>query len=87
MGKNYKSLDSVVASDFIALGITSEVAETLHGRLAEIVCNYGAATPQTWINIANHILSPDLPFSLHQMLFYGCYKDFGPAPPAWITDP
>ncbi|KAF4398802.1 hypothetical protein G4B88_028165 [Cannabis sativa] len=70
MGKNYKSLDSVVASDFIALGITPEVAETLHGRLAEIVCNYGAATPQTWINIANHILSPDLPFSLHQMLFY-----------------
>ncbi|KAM6593733.1 hypothetical protein CsatA_001436 [Cannabis sativa] len=87
MGKNYKSLDSVVASDFIALGITPEVAETLHGRLAEILCNYGAATPQTWINIANHILSPDLPFSLHQMLYYGCYKDFGPAPPAWIPDP
>ncbi|XP_010497647.1 PREDICTED: probable acyl-activating enzyme 17, peroxisomal, partial [Camelina sativa] len=21
------------------------------------------------------------------MLYYGCYKDFGPDPPAWIPDP
>lgn len=83
----YKSLDSITASDIAALGIAPEVAERLHGRLAEVLRNYGSATPDTWRNISKHILSPDLPFSFHQVMYYGCYKDFGPDPPAWIPDP
>ncbi|KAH7528835.1 hypothetical protein FEM48_Zijuj05G0114900 [Ziziphus jujuba var. spinosa] len=82
----HKSLDGISASDIEALGIEPEVAKSLHGRLTKIIRNYGTATPDTWSNISRHILSPDLPFSFHQMMYYGCYKDFGPDPPAWIPD-
>lgn len=82
----HKSLDGISASDIEALGIEREVAKSLHGRLTKIIRNYGTATPDTWSNISRHILSPDLPFSFHQMMYYGCYKDFGPDPPAWIPD-
>ena len=83
----YKSLDSITASDIAALGIAPEVAERLHRRLAEVLRNYGPATPDTWRYVSTNILSPDLPFSFHQMIYYGCYKDFGPDPPAWMPDP
>ncbi|PON92709.1 2,3-dihydroxybenzoate-AMP ligase [Trema orientale] len=83
----YKSLDSVTASDIAALGIDPELAETLHGRLADVIRNYASATPpDTWRYVSANILSPHLPFSFHQMMYYGCYQDFGPDPPAWIPD-
>lgn len=81
--QNYKSLDSVTVADFEAQGIPSE----LHEKLTQIVGNYGSATPQTWHHISKQILTPNLPFSFHQMMYYGCYKDFGPNPPAWLPDP
>ncbi|KAL5544827.1 hypothetical protein UlMin_008611 [Ulmus minor] len=87
MDYNYKSLDSVTPADIEAHGIAPEIAEKLHGRLTEVIRNYGIATPDTWHHISKHILSPDLPFSFHQIMYYGCYKDFGPDPPAWIPDP
>ncbi|XP_022738682.1 probable acyl-activating enzyme 17, peroxisomal isoform X2 [Durio zibethinus] len=83
----YKSLDSVTVEDIEASGISSQLAEEIHRKVAEIVNNYGAATPETWNLISKHVLTPNLPFSLHQMMYYGCYKDFGPDPPAWIPDP
>ncbi|KAF3437940.1 hypothetical protein FNV43_RR20696 [Rhamnella rubrinervis] len=83
----YKSLDCVTALDIEALGIEPEVAKRLHGRLTETIRNCGIATPEAWKSISRHILSPDLPFSFHQMMYYGCYKDYGPDPPAWTPDP
>ncbi|XP_057465616.1 hexanoyl-CoA synthase [Actinidia eriantha] len=83
----YKALDAVTASDIAALGVASEVAEGFYENLTETVRNYGPATPETWKRISKHLLTPDLPFSLHQMMYYGCYRDFGPDPPAWIPDP
>ncbi|XP_008244070.1 PREDICTED: probable acyl-activating enzyme 17, peroxisomal [Prunus mume] len=82
----YKSLDRVTVSDVEALGIESETAKRLHAILTNIIQNYGPATPDTWRKITAHVLSPELPFSFHQMLYYGCYKDFGPDPPAWLPD-
>ncbi|KAJ7956550.1 acyl-activating enzyme 17 [Quillaja saponaria] len=87
MGTEYKTLDSITRLDIKAVGIPEEVAAKLHESLKEIIRIYGAATPATWKNITKHILNPDLPFSFHQMLYYGCYKDYGPDPPAWIPDP
>ncbi|XP_023516071.1 probable acyl-activating enzyme 17, peroxisomal [Cucurbita pepo subsp. pepo] len=84
---DYKALDSITVVDIEALGIGSEVAEKLHGRLGEIIRSYGNGTPQTWHHISKRLLSPDLPFSFHQMMYYGCYKSFGPDPPAWIPEP
>lgn len=82
----YKSLDSITKSDIEALGISGYVAEKLHKDIDEII--HGSATPvEIWIQISRRILHPNLPFSFHQMLYYGCYKDFGPDPPAWIPDP
>ncbi|XWS47886.1 hypothetical protein CRYUN_Cryun13aG0024400 [Craigia yunnanensis] len=83
----YKSLDSVTVKDIEALGISSQLAEEIHQEVTEIVNNYGATTPETWNRISKHVLTPNLPFSLHQMMYYGCYKDFGPDPPAWLPDP
>lgn len=84
---NYKSLDCITAADIAALGILNEAADQLHRQLAGIIENYGAGTPETWRNISKHLLTPELPFSFHQMMYYGCYKHFGPDPPAWLPDP
>ncbi|XP_059644423.1 probable acyl-activating enzyme 17, peroxisomal [Cornus florida] len=83
----YKALDHITSSDISALGLPSEVAESIYENLTQIVRNYGSATPESWQRISKHLLNPDLPFSLHQMLYYGCYQDFGPDPPAWLPDP
>ncbi|KAL8056782.1 hypothetical protein ABFX02_04G140900 [Erythranthe guttata] len=82
--ENYKSLDCIAASDIAALGIP---ADELHRRLAGIIQNHGAGTPQSWNIISKQLLTPELPFSFHQMMYYGCYKHFGPDPPAWLPDP
>ncbi|KAI3463848.1 hypothetical protein Pfo_020511 [Paulownia fortunei] len=84
--ENYKSLDCITTADIAALGIPYENADELHRHLAGIIQNCGAGTPQTWHNISKHLLTPELPFSFHQMMYYGCYKYFGPDPPAWLPD-
>ncbi|XP_010546235.1 PREDICTED: probable acyl-activating enzyme 17, peroxisomal [Tarenaya hassleriana] len=83
----YKAIDSITTRDVEALGVAGDVAEKLLGDLKEVIRNYGTATPETWTEISRRILDPNLPFSFHQMMYYGCYKDFGPDPPAWIPDP
>lgn len=82
----FKSLDSICLSDIIELGIAPETATQLHQELIQIIQNYGPSTPQTWKQISTRLLNPDLPFSFHQMMYYGCYKDFGPDPPAWLPN-
>ncbi|XP_022135246.1 probable acyl-activating enzyme 17, peroxisomal [Momordica charantia] len=84
---DYKTLDSITVIDIEALGVASEVAEKLHGLLSEIIRSHGNGTPETWRHISKRVLSPDLPFSFHQMMYYGCYKHYGPDPPAWIPEP
>lgn len=83
----YKSLDSICSSDIADLGIPADAADRIYGDLVGIVRNYGAATAETWRRISKELLTPDLPFSLHQLMYYGCYTEFGPDPPAWIPDP
>lgn len=84
----YKSLSSITVLDIESQGIAKEEATTLHQRLTEIIKIHGDGTPATWQHISSSsFLNPELPFSFHQMLYYGCYKDFGPDPPAWIPDP
>lgn len=83
---SHKTLDCITVSDIEAQGIPSETAEKTHEKLAQIIRNHGSSSPQTWQCISKQLLNPDLPFSLHQMLYYGCYKDFGPDPLAWLPD-
>ncbi|KAL6177932.1 hypothetical protein ACLB2K_049453 [Fragaria x ananassa] len=64
----HKSLDTVTIADIESLGIEPELANRLHGSLAKIIADHGAASPDTWRNITGHLLSPDLPFSFHQMM-------------------
>ncbi|RZC74751.1 hypothetical protein C5167_050231 [Papaver somniferum] len=82
----YKSLDEISVSDITKLGIPTDVSKQLHKLLSEILLKHGKDTVQTWNDISNNLLNPNLPFSLHQLMYYGCYKDFGPDPPAWIPD-
>ncbi|XP_071733194.1 probable acyl-activating enzyme 17, peroxisomal isoform X2 [Rutidosis leptorrhynchoides] len=83
----YKSLDSISISDIVNLGISPETATQLHQKLTEIIQTYGSDAPQIWTQISTRILHPDLPFSFHQMMYYGCYVQFGPDPPAWLPHP
>nr|GMD34034.1 probable acyl-activating enzyme 17, peroxisomal [Ipomoea batatas] len=83
----YKGLDSIDIADIEAVGVNSDVAAEFHEKLNKIVDHDGPATPQTWHRVSKDLLTPDLPFSLHQMMYYGCYKDFGLDPPAWLPDP
>ena len=86
----YKALDRITRSDIeeeVGIVATAGVAERIHERLTEIMRNYGADTLDTWRSICEHVLSPDLPFSFHQMMYYGCYNGYGADPPAWIPDP
>ncbi|KAH6763477.1 acyl-activating enzyme 17 [Perilla frutescens var. hirtella] len=85
--ENYKPLSCITAADIGALGIQNEAADQFHRQLAGIIENHGAGTPETWRNISKHLLTPELPFSFHQMMYYGCYRHFGPDPPAWLPDP
>ncbi|KAK9116438.1 hypothetical protein Sjap_015385 [Stephania japonica] len=82
----YKALDHISVSDIAELGISIDVAEKLHSDLNETLRNHGSDAPQTWKNISLNLLNPSLPFLFHQMMYYGCYKDFGSDPPAWIPD-
>ncbi|KAK9669045.1 hypothetical protein RND81_13G105100 [Saponaria officinalis] len=82
----YKALHQITVSDIEAQGIPSQTAEEIHQKLAKIIQNYGASSPITWQNITNRILNPELPFKFHQMMYYGCYADFGVDPPAWLPD-
>ncbi|KAM0035723.1 putative acetate--CoA ligase [Helianthus debilis subsp. tardiflorus] len=81
---SYKPLDSISISDIVDLGIPPETATQLHEKLTEIIKTYGSNTTETWSQISTRILDPGLPFSFHQMMYYGCYVDFGPDPPAWL---
>lgn len=82
----YKTLDTVQVSDIVNAGISPETAAQLHKKVDEIIKKYGSGCPETWKEISTRVLNPDLPFGFHQMMFYGCYKEFGPDPIAWLPD-
>ncbi|PWA74948.1 acyl-activating enzyme 17 [Artemisia annua] len=82
----YKTLDTVQVSDIVNVGISPETAAQLHKKVDEIIKKYGSGCPETWKEISTRVLNPDLPFGFHQMMFYGCYKEFGPDPIAWLPD-
>ncbi|XP_010262187.1 PREDICTED: probable acyl-activating enzyme 17, peroxisomal isoform X2 [Nelumbo nucifera] len=81
-----KSLDCVTVEDITGLGISSDAAKKLHGDLTEILRENANSAADTWKKISKRILNPNLPFAFHQMMYYGCFKDFGSDPPAWIPD-
>lgn len=83
----YESLDRITAEKISAVGIPSDEAERLHRGLARILGNHGNSCPETWREISRRLLSPDLPFPFHLMMYYGSYKGYGSVtPPAWIPD-
>ncbi|XP_058112317.1 probable acyl-activating enzyme 17, peroxisomal [Magnolia sinica] len=90
----FQPLDRITVAEISAVGIPIEDAEKLHQDLTQILRNYGTNTGETWKNISKHLLKPNHPFSLHQMMYYGCYHSNttsngsdSPPPPAWIPDP
>ncbi|XP_060204868.1 hexanoyl-CoA synthase-like isoform X2 [Lycium barbarum] len=84
--QDYKPLYSITVDDIQALGISSITAAQLHRKLTEVVATYGNDAIKTWQHISQHILTPDLPFPFHQLMYYGSYFHYGPDPPAWLPD-
>ncbi|KMS97433.1 hypothetical protein BVRB_5g127130 [Beta vulgaris subsp. vulgaris] len=81
---SHKTLDHITVSDIESQDIPSEIAVKIHQKLTQIIHDYGSSSPQTWQKITEQILNPQLPFSFHQMMYYGCYKNYGSDPPAWL---
>ncbi|KAJ6411507.1 hypothetical protein OIU84_008142 [Salix udensis] len=84
---HHKALDSISVSDIEALGIPASIALKLYTDVSEIINTHGPSSPQTWTLLSKRLLHPLLPFSFHQMMYYGCFRDFGTDPPAWSPDP
>ncbi|XP_068637719.1 probable acyl-activating enzyme 17, peroxisomal [Aristolochia californica] len=83
----FEALDRVTVAQISALGMPVQDAEKFHSDLTQIILQYGNATPETWKNISKKLLTPNMPFMLHQMMYYGCYNYSGfSTPPAWIPD-
>ncbi|KAH0435524.1 hypothetical protein IEQ34_026605 [Dendrobium chrysotoxum] len=83
----YRSLDEITVEQIKATGIPSSEAEGLHGELTAIIRKQGSSGPGAWRSISRGLLKPNLPFAFHQMMYYGCYKDFESAtPPAWMPE-
>ncbi|XP_073010804.1 probable acyl-activating enzyme 17, peroxisomal [Typha latifolia] len=83
----YKAADQITAEEIAAVGVTSDEAERLHVELGRILREHGSSGTEAWKEISRHFLNPNLPFPLHQMMYYGCYKDYDSStPPAWFPD-
>jgi hypothetical protein len=80
-----QALDKITAEEISAVGVPAEEAERLHVALGDIIRKHGTSGPATWREISSGMLTPELPFALHQMLYYGCYRVYpSSTPPAWI---
>ncbi|ONK69440.1 uncharacterized protein A4U43_C05F22910 [Asparagus officinalis] len=83
----YRSLSEITADQISAVGIPSDEAESLHRELRRMLRDHGSSARDTWKCISKRMLNPNQPFALHQMMYYGCYKDYpSDTPPAWFPD-
>ncbi|RWW12333.1 hypothetical protein GW17_00024003 [Ensete ventricosum] len=81
----YRALEDITVEEIGAAGVPPDEAERLHAGLRRILLESGSSGPEAWDAISKRLLSPDLPFPLHQMMYYGCYVGFdSEPPPAWI---
>ncbi|KAF3329702.1 putative acyl-activating enzyme 17 [Carex littledalei] len=80
----YQALDKISAEEISAVGVPADEAERLHVALGDIIQKHGTSGPATWREISSRMLTPELPFALHQMMYYGCYRAYASStPPAW----
>ncbi|CAL9057221.1 probable acyl-activating enzyme 17, peroxisomal [Musa acuminata AAA Group] len=83
----YRPLEDITVEEIGAAGVPPDEAERLHACLRRILLETGSSGPEAWDAISKRLLSPDLPFPLHQMMYYGCYVGFdSEPPPAWIPN-
>ncbi|MQL89739.1 hypothetical protein Taro_022317 [Colocasia esculenta] len=85
----YKRLGEVAVEDIAAAGVPPDEAARVHEELARVLRETGGGSrpEQTWRCLSRRVLRPEQPFALHQLMFYGCYRDYGSdTPPAWIPD-
>ncbi|KAJ4730998.1 Acetyl-coenzyme A synthetase [Rhynchospora pubera] len=83
----YQALDKISSEEISAVGVPADEAEQLHVALGEIIKKHGASGPATWREISSRMLTPEQPFALHQMMYYGCYRTYASStPPAWIPN-
>ncbi|CAA6670649.1 unnamed protein product [Spirodela intermedia] len=83
----YKKLEEVSTEDISAAGVPPREAARVNGELRRILQETQDDAEETWRRVSSRVLRPEHPFPLHQMMFYGCYKDYGSDTPAWIPDP
>lgn len=84
----YQRLQDITVSEIAGLGTPQADAVALHEQLQSILKECGGCGAPAWDLISHKLLRPDHPFALHQMMYYGCYRDWdssrnGP-PAAWI---
>lgn len=83
-------IDEVTIPDLVQAGLRETDAGVFYDRLHAIVASEHSK-PTIWQRVSQELLQPELPFRLHQLLYYSIYKDWdiatqGP-PPGWIPAP
>ncbi|GLJ29227.1 hypothetical protein SUGI_0576530 [Cryptomeria japonica] len=84
----HQRLENITVSHIAESGISGAEASAFHAKLQSILKECGGGSRAlAWNLISQSLLQPFHPFSLHQMMYYGCYADWDAAkngpPPAW----
>lgn len=87
MVNDHRSLKEITSEHISAVGLPSDEAQAIHRDLQQILLQHGSSAADTWKLISKKLLNPNQPFVFHQMMYYGCYKDYcSDTPPAWFPD-
>jgi hypothetical protein len=74
---------AVITTDNLAVA----GAAALHSAVQSALGG-GAGPAAAWAELSRGALRPEVPFTVHRMLYYGCYAGFpSTTPPAWTPDP
>jgi acetyl-CoA synthetase len=87
MSNTGKDVFKIEPAQHIQSGITPEIAQDLSHKINLILNTYSAE--HAWNIISKDILSPKLPFQIHQLVFAQCYphwQDLPESAPAWIPN-
>ena len=74
----------------VGAGLADEAAHTFAAELDDaIATSPEASAVELWSDISRRLLTPAIPFSVHQLVYQWVYRDWDPGdgpPPAWIPD-
>ncbi|KDD73721.1 hypothetical protein H632_c1894p0, partial [Helicosporidium sp. ATCC 50920] len=87
-----QELRQLTPSDVEARKLSPSDAEALINNLREALSSQdGVCDSVAWRTVSKHVLHPDMPFEVHELLYATCYSGWDAAargpPPMWVPEP